>query len=313
MLQVFQTWTMAMNSNELVVKSNRLIEASYRLTLVEQRIILFAITEARRTQTGLSADGVLAIRAADYAETFNIPESQAYEQIKAAGKTLFRRYVVLYGIDPNTGKEDMMEVRWVSSVRYVNGAGTIYIQFAQHMVPYITRLEAEFTRYKLEKVANMSSVYAIRLYELLIQWGSVGEREIEIGWLRKTLMVENQYTSIKDFKKWIVDVALSQINEFSDLTASYTQRKTGRMVTHFTFSFNKKEEPKPEQKAAKKPKAEKPAFDKSKATTEEQAVEFLRNSEEYNRRYPNIAPHIAWHTPAIWKEFKLAFEEWQRG
>ena len=108
-------------------------------------------------------------------------------------------------------------------------------------------------------------------------------------------------------------MALSQINEFSDLTASYTQRKTGRMVTHFTFSFHKKEKPKPEQKAAKKPKVAKPAFGKSKATMEEPAVEFLRNSEEYNRRYPNIAPHITWHTPAIWKEFKLAFEEWQRG
>jgi plasmid replication initiation protein len=126
-------------------------------------------------------------------------------------------------------------------------------------------------------------------------------------------MVENQYTSIKDFKKWMIDVALSQINEFSDLTASYTQRKTGRMVTHFTFSFHKKEEPKPEQKAVQKPKVAKPAFDKNKATYEEQVVEFLKNNQTYNRRYHNIAPHIAWRTPAIWQEFKLAFEEWQRG
>ena len=32
-----------MRKRDLVVKSNRLVEASYRLTLAEQRIILFAV------------------------------------------------------------------------------------------------------------------------------------------------------------------------------------------------------------------------------------------------------------------------------
>jgi plasmid replication initiation protein len=235
------------NQNELVVKSNRLIEASYRLTLAEQRIILFAITEARRTQTGLSEANLLAIRAVDYAEMFDVPENLAYMQIKEAAQTLFSRYVVLYDINPKTGKEDKITVRWVSSVRYASGTGTIYLRFSHDMVPYITRLEAEFTRYKLEKVANMSSAYAIRLYELLVQWGSVGQREIELDWLKKTLMVDKDYPRLYDFKKWVIDVALAQINEFSDLTASYTQRKTGRNVTHLTFLFKPKEEPKPKK------------------------------------------------------------------
>ena len=95
------------NKNELVVKSNRLVEASYRLTLAEQRIILFAIVEARRTQIGLSEDNLLTIRAVDYAAMFDVPENQAYEQIKAAAQTLFRRYVVLYEINPNTGKKNI--------------------------------------------------------------------------------------------------------------------------------------------------------------------------------------------------------------
>jgi plasmid replication initiation protein len=219
------------NKNELVVKSNRLVEASYRLTLAEQRIILLAITEARRTQTGLSEANLLAIRAVDYAEMFDVPENQAYEQVKEAAQTLFLRYVVLYDINPKTGKEDKITVRWVSTVRYASGTGTIYLQFAQYMVPYITRLEAEFTRYKLEKVARMSSAYAIRMYELLMQWGSVGQREIELDWLKKTLMVDKDYPRMFDFKKRVVDIAIAQINEFSDLTASYTQRKTGRNVT----------------------------------------------------------------------------------
>jgi hypothetical protein len=108
------------------------------------------------------------------------------------------------------------------------------------MVPYITRLEKEFTRYRLEIVASMSSPYAIRLYELLIQWGSIGQREIEVEWLKKALMVDRDYPRMYDFKKRVIDVALAQVNERSDLDASYTQRKTGRNVTHLIFEFSPK-------------------------------------------------------------------------
>jgi hypothetical protein len=222
---------------DLVVKSNRLIEASYRLTLAEQRIILFSIVTARQTRKGLSADDFVTIQAGDYAAMFHVPLKQAYEQIKEATKTLFRRYVILYDTHQETGKPRKIEVRWLSAASYIDGAGAIQLRFATDMVPFITRLETEFTRYKLGKIANMTSAYAIRLYELLVQWGSVGEREIELGWLKKTLMLEKDYPRMFDFKKRVIDVALSQINAHSDLTAQYTQRKTGRIVTHLIFTF----------------------------------------------------------------------------
>jgi len=294
-----------LNKNELVVKSNRLIEASYRLGLVEQRLVLLSIVQARETGRGLNAVDFVSISAKDYAAHFDADEKSAYAQMKEASRTLFDREFILYDIRPETGKDRVNRCRWVSTASYVDGDGVIQLQFSPAIVPYITRLEKEFTRYQLEKVANMSSPYAIRLYELLIQWGSVGYREIELTSFRKMLMVEDEYKAIKDLKKRVIDVALSQINEFSDLTASYTQRKTGRVVTHLIFRFSQKEEPKPDPK-----QAEKSNFDKSTATKEQQAVEFLTNCKAFKRRYPDIAPHIAWRTPAIWGEFAGAFEEW---
>jgi hypothetical protein len=104
----------------------------------------------------------------------------------------------------------------------------------------------------------MTSIYAIRIYEILIQWGSIGKREVEVEWLKKILMVDDKYERLEHFKKRVLDVALSQVNEFSDLTASYTQRKTGRVVTHLIFTFSQKPLPKEESKqetaVAKPPK-----------------------------------------------------------
>lgn len=229
-----------MSRSELVVKSNTLIEASYRLDLAEQRIILFAIKEARETEQGLRSDNFLTIRAADYAAQFNIPTKQAYEQIKEATSTLYMRSLVLHDIHPESGKERVTKARWVSAASYIDGEGAIQLQFSGVIVPYITLLEREFTSYRLAAVSNMSSTYAIRLYELLIQWGSIGTREVELTWFKSALLIEKDYRRLFDLKKWVIDVAIEQINQHSDLSVSYSQRKTGRTVTHLIFKFNHK-------------------------------------------------------------------------
>jgi plasmid replication initiation protein len=87
----------------------------------------------------------------------------------------------------------------------------------------------------------MTSIYAIRLYELLAQWQSVGKREIELDWLKEQFEITDQYTNMCDFKKRVLDPAVKDINEHSNFQVSWTQRKTGRQVTHLTFKFSEKQ------------------------------------------------------------------------
>ncbi|GAC1325852.1 MAG: hypothetical protein NVSMB28_21220 [Collimonas sp.] len=240
---------MAVEKQIVVAKSNRLIEASYRLDLIEQRIILAAIVIARETQKGLDSSH-LTIEAKRFASMYGMEGGGVYEQLKRAMDSLFHRYVVIHDTDPETGHPRVNNIRWVSKSSYVNGAGVIQLRFEPDMVPYISRLESEFTTYRLEKIGHMTSVHAVRLYELLLQHLSIGKREIEISWLKDALHLVDDYPRLYDFKKWVLDVATSQINEHSDITVSHTQRKTGRTVTHLVFDIKAKSDAKP----AKKPK-----------------------------------------------------------
>lgn len=233
----------------IVVKSNKLIEASYRLDLIEQRIILYAIVEARETQKGLTEDFV-TIEAKRFAQAFDMDESNVYGQLKEAMKTLFNRFIVSHDIHPESGKERASMIRWISTASYIDGAGAVQLRFATDMLPYITRLETEFTSYRLEKIGRMSSVHAVRLYELLVQYLSIGKREIEIVWLKETLGIADAYSRIESLKRSVIEPALAQINEHSDIRVSYTQRKTGRTVTHLIFAI--KPEPKSDQVKRKK-------------------------------------------------------------
>lgn len=249
-MYIYVDYLMKNNDKQLVVKANKLIEASYYLTLNEQRLILLAITKVRR-DSALYTHDEFVISAEDWVSTFQVEPKNAYRDLQAISRQLFERYITI----ENTRGNPLM-TRWISSIEYLAKDGKLVITFAQKILPFLTVLEKEFTKYRLEFVSKMTSIYAVRLYELLVQWNSTGTREIELDWLKKTFQITETYAEIRNFKARVIEPAITQINSHSDLTVSYTQRKTGRLVTHFTFVFSPKAavEPKPRAKKKSPPK-----------------------------------------------------------
>ena len=231
-----------MDMTELVVKDNALIQASYTLDLVEQRLMLLAIMEARETGKGIAPDSLLQIHAHSYAEHFDVNKETAYTVMKDASKGLFDRYVTYHDKNPKTGKDRSFHCRWVDKIGYEKDTGIVYLRFTHDVVPLITRLEQQFTSYDIEQISSLNSTYAIRLYELLIQWRSVGKTPVfDLQQFRQQLGVEEiKYSRMSDFKKYVLDFAVQQINEHTDITVKYDQHKQGRIITGFTFNFKVK-------------------------------------------------------------------------
>jgi plasmid replication initiation protein len=232
-----------MKNAELVVKSNRLIEASYRLSLNEQRIILYSICRCREEQKGLFPDLPVTITADDFAKQFHsIGRGNVYQQLKDAMEALYERSVTIHDTDPASGHARVKKTRWISEGAYVDGAGNVQVMFTPEVIKYITRLEAEFTSYQLEKVGNMTSAHAIRIYELLAQHRDIGNRTLNLAWLRDTLQIApDEYKLTANFTRKVIEVAVDQINKHSDLTVSYKSIKTGRAITDFVFKIKEKE------------------------------------------------------------------------
>jgi len=228
---------------ELVVKDNALIQASYTLDLAEQRLILLAIIEARNKSQGITQDTLLEIHARSYAKQFNINDKTAYTVVKEASKGLFDRYVTYHDKNPKNGKDRSFHCRWVDKVGVEPDSGIVYIRFTSDVIPLITRLESHFTSYEIDKVANLTSSYAIRLYEILISWRDVGKTpKYEIEDLRSKLGVEpKQYQRMNNFKARVLELAIDQINKYTDITANYNQHKKGRVITAISFTFKSKQ------------------------------------------------------------------------
>lgn len=252
---------MIMNSQNLTVcKANKVIEASYKLTLNEQRVVLACIGQVNSCNELLESDQ-FELSAKDFAKLFSISEDRAYSELKNVAQQLFHRYVIIENPDPNNPKLKYTQTHWISGINYLPDDGKIVLRFAKDILPYLGNLRSSFTKYKLEYIGRMTSIYAIRLYELLVQWQGTGtgKREIEIDWLKKQFQLEDGYERMNNFKARVLDPAIKDINEHSNFNVSWTQRKTGRKVTHLTFIFEDKAAAKPEKPKAKRKKQFTPA------------------------------------------------------
>ena len=234
-----------MDTDFQVVKSNHIIEASYRLSIAEQRVILSAISQVRRDKP-VTDEVLYSVTAAEIAKLCGTDPKTAYRDLQSAAERLQTRRVSLI-LEPDgvTIRSKRRRVTcWVQTVDYIDQEGRIEMRFGKDILPYLTGLQREFTRYALSDVAKMTSAYGIRLYELLAQWPE-GHRVVDLSDLRRWLQLEDRYPSIKDFKRWVLDPAVAQINEHSPLMLTWSQQKTGRRITHLVFDYTQKKPIKP--------------------------------------------------------------------
>lgn len=231
---------------ELVVKDNALINASYNLDLVEQRLILLAIVEARESGKGINANDPLEVHAEGYINQFGVHRNTAYQALKDACNDLFARQFSYQKINER-GNIENYRSRWVSEIGYVDNEAVVKLIFAPAIVPLITRLEEHFTKYELQQVSNLSSAYAVRLYELLIAWRSTGSTPvIELSDFRQRIgVLDTEYKRMERFKTSVLELAIKQINEHTDITVKYEQHKKGRTITGFSFTFKQKKKDNP--------------------------------------------------------------------
>ena len=226
---------------ELIVKDNALINASYNLDLVEQRLILLAIVEARESGKGINANDPLTVHAESYINQFGVHRNTAYQALKDACDDLFARQFSYQSLSEN-GNVINHKSRWVSEVAYIDNEAVVRLIFAPAIVPLITRLEEQFTKYEIQQISNLTSAYAVRLYEILIAWRSTGKTPLITiyDFRQKIGVLETEYKRMYDFKKYVLDIALKQVNEHTDINVKVEQHKTGRSITGFSFSFKQK-------------------------------------------------------------------------
>jgi plasmid replication initiation protein len=219
------------SKKELVItRHNSLVEGSYKLNLDEQRLLYLCITKLDPRKV-LPKDNSFTVTAKEFAEVFSIDEKSVYKQIEEASKNLAERWL-------KTNDEKYREqFRWVFGVRYHDDEGKVTLGFSPWVIPYLTCLKEQFTSLRLSQVANLKSIYSIRLLEFLTQFKATGKFIIELDRFKDRLDLKNEYKRFFDLKKRVIDPAVSELTEKSNMFIEWKPIKSGKTIKQLEFIF----------------------------------------------------------------------------
>ncbi len=223
----------ATQTNFVVVKHNDIIEAKYQLSIFEERILLICISQID-SMSKLPINHKFEVSVSDVADLLETKEKGSiYTNLNTAVNRLFQRVLV---IDTPTEDIKQSQIRWLSRIDYLNKKGVIRLTFSPEIIPYLSELNRDFTKYQLENVFNFKSVYSTRIYELLVRWGG-REKEVCVDWIKERLQIENKYSRMDNFKKNVIDMAMKEINRDTNVKVDYKPVKKGRNIVAFKFTY----------------------------------------------------------------------------
>jgi Initiator Replication protein len=223
---LFSTELIDVNRNKLVTKSNKLIEANYKLGVVEQKIILCLASNIHPTDSDFKTY-TLPIK--QFTNLLGLQGTPKYTELRKVTKELMQK---VFEVRIN---KKVIQVAWLSYVAYNESEGTIDIRFDPFLRPYLLELKREFTSYKLENVVKLKSSYAIRIYELLKQYEKIKERIFPLSELRNTLGVEEIYPAYGNFKQRVLIPAQKELKKKTDISFEIEEIKKGRRVSKVKF------------------------------------------------------------------------------
>ncbi|OAV74514.1 RepB family protein [Bacteroidales bacterium Barb7] len=222
------------DKNHYSVIANDVIKGKQEMTLQEARILRLLITQVAKEDKDLKT---YECKIKDLAKFLNVDGSNIYREIKSICDSLAQRVVRVGTGNP---RNPWQTFSWLQLAKY-DGNGTITLMLSEQIKPFVLDLDKYFTQYQLVNVLDMNSFYAIRLYELIKSEEYKAEfgneyQEYTIDFLREFFCCEKKYSLFSNFKMRVLDIAIKEINEKSDLEIRYTDYiKDGRKVVAIRF------------------------------------------------------------------------------
>lgn len=215
--------------NYLVIKANDIIrKARYDLSLQELKILSYCFSMIKPTD---NPDTMYTFSIVDFCKVCGIDydSGKNYSAVKESINGILRK--VFWLMEPD-GSE--VSIHWLEKARINRGSGKISVRFDEDLKKYIFGLFKNFTQYELLCVLPMRSRYSFRIYELLKSFAFTKRHYFELEELKKKLMVES-YDRFPDFRRKVLEPAVKEINEYTDLKINWEPTTKGRTVIGITF------------------------------------------------------------------------------
>lgn len=235
--------------NYFVKKSNDVTQAIFfDLSLTAYRAILLAGTDKflAQLEDPHNTDFKIRIHASDYYNVYYKPDSDmspVYRLLKESVDELLDAKLMFRNYKQNDEKGRWSGgVNWISKAQYNDTLKILEVEFNPSILPYLQKVNTQYTYYNLRHIAELSSMHSVRLFELMMFWRKRGKTPaMSISMMRAWLGISvKEYLEDKIFTRDVIKKAVDEINEKdTHVQISLEVLKDGRKTTGYQFSLLK--------------------------------------------------------------------------
>lgn len=261
----------------IVRQSHELVEANYKLTAAEQKIILNFIAQIDSSKTELD---VMRIGAKSLSDSCGFNPQSGYRQLQTTLKKLLNRSIILQRRDGS----GWYGTHWVQSCDYVRAedgdSDCSYVEFEMdnRLYPHFLQLRERFLKSDLKSLVSFSHVYSTRFYMIFKNRLKIGHVRYSFEEIIKLLELSKTYAKrTTNIKEKVIKVAVVEINEKSDLHVDYSYYKEGgRSHVGVDFEFYQKPQAQP------KPISKRPTKRVKLSDEQQEMYDRLTNPDRWN-------------------------------
>ncbi|WP_425918742.1 RepB family plasmid replication initiator protein [Acinetobacter sp. TSRC1-2] len=242
--------------NGVVSTSNRLIRP-IELSSNEYKALLYAMAVANygeknnqdreiteQTYIYLHKDDLGELLGLDKKNSINVAIDRIYKELSSR----VAHFVIEESLDDSKRKVKKVhsvvpiirELRWEDDAK-----NALQIRFTSEVLPYFTRLASgNFTTYQLKDLFALDSVTSMSLYSYFIKnefkYANQDSYEVELSLENIKALTdigEKKYDRWVDFRRYVLDKIVEEINERTSLKLEYDTIKKGRPIVGVRFKI----------------------------------------------------------------------------
>ena len=212
-----------------IKKSNDLSMAKLNqgLTLNQMQLLAYAIFSTQQ-------NGETHFKKHEFQKKFGIKHYKTVDAFDDSDKIAALRFSTQ---DLDNDKFSFVNV--FSAIDYESGV--FEFEWNKRMLPHILELKEKYVLTDLTITSKFKSGFSWILYDYLKAHYGYWNKELSKESLMKLFAVEDRKTykkSTSEFKRGVLNVAINEINEFTELEVWYTEEKVGNKIMNFKLYWS---------------------------------------------------------------------------
>jgi plasmid replication initiation protein len=217
---------------------NELVNGKYSLSLLEMKMVMALAAHINKNADDFET---CSIRVRELGEYMGLSEDKCYQSIKATAKKLLSRSLFFeWYKTTNSRKKSWLGASWFDYIFYDDEESTVEFRFATMIKPMLLQISEAYAQLECKPLMAFKCMYSNRFLLYVVEWEKIQPHTIKIEDLRELLQLGKKYKQFGEFRTYVIEPAVREINALTEYEVTAEPVKRGRRYDSYNFYIKRK-------------------------------------------------------------------------